>query len=57
MINTNDMAEKEIDTYSEILFNFTKSAVELAKKSRIRLWDRDKLLQMVSDMNTQLQNA
>ena len=31
--------------------HFTKSAVELAKKSRIRLWDRDKLLQMVSAMN------
>ena len=32
MINTNDMAEKEIDTYSDILFNFTKSAVECKTK-------------------------
>lgn len=28
--------------------HFTKSAMDLANKSRIRLWDRDKLLQMVS---------
>jgi len=32
MINTNDIAEKEIETYSEILLNFTKSAVECKTK-------------------------
>lgn len=30
---------------------FTKAAVALAQKSRIHLWDRDKLLQMVDAMN------
>ena len=33
--------------------HFTKSAIELAQKCRIRLWDRDKLVKMVNSMNSE----